>query len=274
MKLKNKIALVTGAGAGIGRAIALRFAAEGATVVVNDVTLAAARRTAGEIEKGRAIAIAADVADSTQVRRMFAKVRKELGRLDVLVNNAGIAHTGEGEIEKFNRIGEARINELMSGKGIQTHWTITEELSDQAWSRMLAVHLNGTFYCSREAIRLMGPRKQGAIINLSSIAGLSGLEAVPHYCTAKAGLLGFTRALALELGSQKIRVNAICPGFIETPMTSPIAPLVKQQLIARTPLARWGTPEEIAAAALFLACDESSFTTGQWISPNGGLVMQ
>jgi 3-oxoacyl-[acyl-carrier protein] reductase len=274
MKLKNKIVLVTGGGAGIGQAIALRFAAEGARVIVNDVTLKAAQQTTGRLAKHQAVAIAADVADSGQVKRMFAKIKKDFGKLDVLVNNAGIAQTGAGEIEKFNRMGEARIAELTSGQGIQTHWTITRDLPDEAWKRMIDVHLNGTFYCTREAIKLMESRGDGVIINMSSIAGLSGLEAVPHYCAAKAALLGFTRALALELGSQRIRVNAICPGFIETPMTNPISPVIKAQLIAQTPLARWGKPEEIAAAALFLASDESSFVTGQWVSPNGGLVMQ
>jgi 3-oxoacyl-[acyl-carrier protein] reductase len=271
MTLEGRIALVTGGGSGIGEAISRRFAAEGATVVVNDVSEAAAKKTADSI---KGVAVAADVADSAAVKRMFAEVKKRFDRLDVLVNNAGIAETGAGEIEKMNRTSEARIQELMSGQGLKTHWTITQELSDESWRRMIDVHLTGTFFCSREAIALMAPRKRGVIINMSSIAGLSGLEAVPHYCAAKAGLLGFTRALALELGSQQIRVNAICPGFIDTAMTSPMSPVLRAQIVAQTPLGRWGEPEEIAAAAAFLASDDAAFVTGQWISPNGGLVMQ
>lgn len=272
MRLRNKVVLVTGAGTGIGREIALLFAREGAKVVVNDVTLAKANRTAKEIGK-KATAVAADVADSRAVKRMFEKVRRVHGKLDALVNNAGIAETSDLEIEKFNRTGEARAQEILSGQGIRTHWRITQELSDAGWKRMLDVHLTGTFYCSRAAIPLLA-KTRGSIINMSSIAGLSGLEAVPHYCAAKAGILGFTRALALELGSQQIRVNAICPGFIETPMTAPISPVLKQMLISQTPLGRWGQPQEIARTALFLASEDASFCTGQWVSPNGGLVMQ
>jgi 3-oxoacyl-[acyl-carrier protein] reductase len=136
---------------------------------------------------------------------------------------------------------------------------------------MIKVHLYGTFHCTREALRLMeGP---GAIINLSSVAGLTGLAGIPHYSAAKAGILGFTKAVAQEVGSRQIRVNAICPGYIDTPMTEDIPPVLKMMAVAQTPLGRTGTPEEIAATALYLASDESSFTTGQWLSPNGGLVI-
>jgi 3-oxoacyl-[acyl-carrier protein] reductase len=274
MRLKNKVALVTGAGSGIGRSIALRFAAEGAHVVVNDLAVKTAEQTTKKLKGVKSLAIAADVTDSAAVKKMFAEVKKAFGKLDILVNNAGIANAGAGEIEKMNTDSEKRIEELMSGKGIRTHWTVTRDLPDEAWRKMLDTHVTGSFFCAREAIRLMEGRKGCSIINMSSIAGLAGLEAVPHYCTAKAALLGFTRSLALELGSLGIRVNAICPGFIDTPMTSPISPILKMQLVARTPLGRWGKPEEIADAAVFLASEESSFVTGQWMSPNGGLVMQ
>jgi len=274
MKLTDRVALVTGAGAGIGQAIARRFADEGARVFVNDLTLDVARRSADAIGKERAIPVAADVADSGAVAKMFGEVARQAGRLDILVNNAGIALQGDAEIDTFNRVGEARIQELMSGGPVKTHWTITRDMSDATWRRMIDVHLTGSFFCAREAIKLMEKRQQGVIINMASIAGLSGLEAVPHYCAAKAALLGFTRALALELGSQKIRVNAICPGFIETAMTDTMSAVLKGQIVAQTPLHRWGRPEDIAAAALYLVSDDAAFVTGQWLSPNGGLVMQ
>jgi 3-oxoacyl-[acyl-carrier protein] reductase len=274
MKLDGKIALVTGGGSGIGRAIALTFAQEGARVVVNDLKLGAARETLATIESGGAQgrAIQADVADSRQVRAMFAEVDEAFGGLDVLVNNAGIAETEPGEAERRSARGEARMQELLSGQGIRTHWDITQELSDEAWTRMLAVHLNGTFFCTREALRLMSRRNQGAIVNMSSVAAW-GLESVPHYSAAKGGILAFTRAVAREVGSRGIRVNAICPGFIDTPMTERMSDLGRRTIVARTPLQRTARPEEVARTALFLASEDSAFFTGQWLSPNGGLFI-
>jgi len=272
MRLNDRVALVTGGGSGIGRAIAMRFAAEGATVVVNDLTIEAARKTVGELDGGRGRAIAADVSDSAQVRAMFEEVDRDLGgRLDILVNNAGIAGSG-ADRERLRTMVETRVAETMAGE-IQTHWDVTMNMTDEAWHQMIAVHLNGTFFCTREALKLMSRVNRGTIINLSSVAALSGLDTVPHYSAAKGGILSFTRAVAREVGSRGIRVNAICPGYIETPMTSGISPLMQKVLISRTPLGRWGQPEEIAATALFLASDDSAFYTGQWLSPNGGLVI-
>jgi len=272
MKLEGRVALVTGGGSGIGRAICLRFAGEGARVVVNDIRLEAAEATVkamGDPARGRALA--ADVADSAAVRAMFAVIEREYGGLDVLVNNAGIAVTGNEDRAALQQKFETRIMETMSGQGIQTHLDITENLSDEAWRRMLAVHLDGTFYCTREALRLMGRRNRGSIVNQSSVAALTGLESVPHYSAAKGGILSFTRAVAREVASRGIRVNAICPGFIDTPMTEPMSPLLRAAAIARTPLGRVGEPDDVAATALFLASDDSAFVTGQWLSPNGGL---
>src|SRR5207248_10834036 len=133
-------------------------------------------------------------------------------------------------------------------------------------------HLYGTFHCIREALPRMAERG-GSIVNISSVAGLTGLAGVPHYTAAKAGILGLTKAVAGEVGSRGVRVNAICPGYIDTPMTQPIPQIVKQMAIGQTPLGRIGQPEEVAATALFLASDDSSFFTGQWLSPNGGLVI-
>jgi 3-oxoacyl-[acyl-carrier protein] reductase len=274
MKLADRVAVVTGAGSGIGRAIALRFAAEGAHVVVNDLTLERAQSTVDAIAAsgGAARALAADVSDSSAVRTMFGEIESAFGRVDVLVNNAGIGSAGGRGREHVVRTHDARVAELMAGEGITTHWDITETMSDEVWHRMIGVHLNGTFFCTREALRLMTPG--GAIVNLSSVAALNGLETVPHYSAAKGGILSFTRAVAKEVASRGIRVNAICPGFIDTPMTEPMSPLMRRVTIGRTPLGRIGQPEEIAATALFLVSDEGSFFTGQWLSPNGGLVIQ
>jgi 3-oxoacyl-[acyl-carrier protein] reductase len=273
VRLRDRIALVTGGGSGIGRAIARRFAEEGARVVVNDVRQDAAEQVARELSGGQGLAIRADVSDSAQVRGMFAQVERVMGGLDVLVNNAGIATTGTGDTRTIREKTDARIMEIVSGQGVQTHLDVTQHMTDEAWHRMIGVHLDGTFFCTREALRLMSPRNRGAIINLSSVAALTGLESVPHYSAAKGGILALTRAVAREVGSRGIRVNAICPGYIDTPMTAPMSELVRRAVLSRTPLGRWGLPEEVAATAVFLASDEASFVTGQWISPNGGLFI-
>jgi 3-oxoacyl-[acyl-carrier protein] reductase len=269
MKLQGKVALVTGGGSGIGRAVATRFADEGATVAVNDIDADAAQKTVAGI--GAGLAVPADVADPEQVRAMFEKVSRELGCLDVLVNCAGIGETEGFDREELRRRAETRIAETMSGQGIRTHIDVAMEMTDDAWDRMIRVHLYGTFHCTREALKLMKDGG-GSIVNISSVAGLQGAPGIPHYSAAKAGILGFTKSVAQEAGSRGIRVNAICPGLIETPMIEPIPAVLRMLIIGQTPLGRAGTAEEVAATALFLASDESSFFTGQWLSPNGGLV--
>jgi 3-oxoacyl-[acyl-carrier protein] reductase len=276
MKLADRVALVTGGGSGIGRAIVLRFVEEGARVVVNDIRLDAARKVLDELgpDAARGHVIEADVADSGRVRAMFAEVESRFGRLDILVNNAGIGSAGDERRPEIAAKAQARAAEAQSSGVIQTHWDVTQAMSDETWNRMLAVHLNGTFHCTREALKLMSRRPGGGvIINVSSIAALAGLETVPHYSAAKAGILGFTRAVAREVASRNIRVNAICPGFIDTPMTESMPSLMRAGVIARTPLGRMGEPEEIAATAAFLASDDARFFTGQWLSPNGGLFI-
>ena len=243
MKLRDRVALVTGGGSGIGRAIALRFAAEGALVVVNDVTVEKAQKTVDEMGVGQGRAVAADVSDSAQVRAMFAGIERGFGsRLDILVNNAGIAGSA-GDRERMAKLVEARVAETLAG-GITTHWDITQNMTDEAWHQMIGVHLNGTFFCTREALKLMSRANRGAIINMSSIAALSGIDVVPHYSAAKGGILSFTRALAREVGSRGIRVNAICPGYIDTPMTAGVSPLMQKIILSRTPLGRWGEPAQ------------------------------
>jgi 3-oxoacyl-[acyl-carrier protein] reductase len=262
---------VTGGGGGIGAAIARRFHEEGAVLVVNDVDADRAARTAREVG---GFAVAADVADSGAVARMFDAVRERHGRLDVLVNNAGIAgHESNPErAQRFTDLALTQLRERMSGGGIQTHNDATIELSDEDWHRMLAVHLDGTFFCTREALRLMNAQGNGAIVNMGSIMGTAGGAGVAAYAAAKAGILGFTRAVAREVATRGIRVNAIAPGWIETDMTAPLAP-VRAMLEMQTPLGRMGTVDDVAWAAVYLASDEAAFLTGQVLSPNGGWTM-
>jgi 3-oxoacyl-[acyl-carrier protein] reductase len=271
VKLEGQVAVVTGAGSGIGRAIAQRFAEEGARVVVNDVHADAAEATVKALPSDRGRALVGDVADPARVRAMFEEVDRAFGRLDVLVNNAGIAEGAPGERERVTKRSEQRLTELLSGQEVTTHLDVTQQMSDESWERVLGVHLFGTFYCTREALKIMSRANRGAIVNMSSVAALMGLESVPHYSAAKGGILAFTRAVAREVASRNIRVNAICPGYIDTPMTAPISPLLRRATLARTPLSRMGQPEDVAATALFLVSDDGAYYTGQWLSPNGGL---
>jgi 3-oxoacyl-[acyl-carrier protein] reductase len=267
-RLAGRVAVVTGGGSGIGRAIARCFAAEGARVAVADVKRAAAERVAEEVrgERGAALAVAADVADAAQVDALFARVTGEWAGVDVLANVAGI---GELSPELQAQV-EGAVGAMLAG-GPRRSLGVTSRMSDAEWERMLAVHLSGTFHCTRAALRVMEPAGRGAIVNMASVAGLSGLSGVPHYSAAKAGIIGFTKAVAQEVGGAGIRVNAIAPGLVDTLMTAGLPPMMRQMTLMRTPLGRVGVPEEIATVALFLVSDEASFVTGQVVSPNGGL---
>jgi 3-oxoacyl-[acyl-carrier protein] reductase len=276
MRLDGKVALVTGGGSGIGRAICLTFAREGASVAVNDIRAEAIEETIRALgESGaRALPVAADVADSSAVRKMFASILARYGTIDIVVNNAGIGEiSGQGEIDRMNRIAEAQFRETAAGGPIKTRWEVTQTLEDGVFERMLRVHLFGTFYCTREALKVMEKKSSGRIVNISSVAGTSGLEGAPHYSAAKAGILGFTRSVAREVGLAGVTVNAIAPGLIETPMTASLSPAVKQMWTMNTPLKKVGKPDDIAAAALYLASEDGRFVTGQIISPNGGWWM-
>ena len=274
MKLRDRVALITGGGSGIGRATALLFAREGASLIVNDLNLETAQKTveASELPQDRARAIRADVSDSSQVKAMFAEIEERFNALDILVNNAGIA-VSASRWREINKRAEARLEEMSNRSGVSTHLDVTQDLSDEEWHRMIAVHLNGTFFCTREALRLMSRKNSGVIINMSSVAALRGLDASPDYSAAKGGILSFTRAVAQDVASRNIRVNAICPGFIETPFNDPISPKLKTNFVRQTPLGRSAEAQEVATTALFLASDDSSFFTGQWLSPNGGFFM-
>jgi 3-oxoacyl-[acyl-carrier protein] reductase len=203
------------------------------------------------------MAFACDVADSAAINGLFEAVDRRYGNANVLLNCAGVDRTsGDGSGE--------------GNTGTDVQVTV---MSDTGWQRMLDIHLNGAFYCTRAMVsRLVAAKQPGSVICISSIAGLAGWGPV-HYATAKAGLLGLVRSLARFCGPLGIRANAICPGVIDTPMTQSITPDMIEALKMMTPLGRVGVPDDIAAAAVYLASDESAFVTGQAISPNGGLVI-
>lgn len=270
-RLEGKIAVVTGGARGLGAAICRRFAAEGARVLVNDVAGDGAEAVAREVG-GKAYV--ADVSDSSAVNEMFRAIGEEWGRLDLLVNNAGISgieNEPERAAERVAR-GLQQAEEAAAGGPITTHTDATLELADEEWRRMIAVHLDGTFFCSRAALRIMAEQGSGVILNLGSIMGTAGGAGAPHYCAAKAGILGFTRSLARDVVTRGIRVNAIAPGWIDTEMTAPLGEM-RELIAAQTPMGRFGDADDIAWAAVYLASDEAKFVTGQVLSPNGGWHM-
>ena len=244
MKLAHKTAVITGAGSGIGRAIAIRFAAEGARIVVAELNEANGNETVRLIQAqgGEAMIVTTDVGNSNSVAQLFQTIDAQGWGVDILVNNAGQGGT----------------------------LAALHQITDEAWHGMLATHLNGTFYCSREAINRMLPKQSGAIINLASVAGLAGMPMAVSYSAAKAGIIGFTKAAGKEVARFGIRVNAIAPGWVETPILDHLPDKLRDGMTAMVPLGRIGQPEEIAALALFLASEESSYVIGQVISPNGG----
>lgn len=273
MKLEKRIALVTGAGSGIGKEIAIALAKEGAKVAVNDIDEAGIEATIQEIKSlgGEGFGVRADVASSQEVKAMFSRVVDRFGTLDILVNNAGI----------IKLIDEAKENVakylmlLASGAPIDISLEVTKNLSDEDWQRMVDVHLYGTFYCTREALNIMEDKGYGKIVNIASICGMSGSCATsPDYSAAKGGILAFTRSVAREVIGRGVYVNAIAPGFIETPgLMEALNPEAITTVILRTPLGRMGTTEEIATVAVYLASEESNFMVGGVVSPNGGMVL-
>ena len=252
MKLKDKVVLITGGGSGLGREMALMFTREGAKVGVNDLRPESAQNVVTEIERagGKARPFVADVSSSAAVGKMFADFVAAFGTIDILINNAGIGRTRD------------------TSEVIPTY-----QKTDEDWHKMLATHLDSTFYCTREALKVMIPKQSGRIINLGSVVGTTGLPFASDYCAAKGGIISFTKSVAREVVMMGILVNCIAPGFIDTPMTAFIEGEFRQQIEAMTPMGRFGEPSDIAAAALFLACEDSKFMVGQVLSPNGGYVI-
>jgi len=270
-RLKNKVALITGGSRGLGASIAKHFFNEGAKIILCDIDIKKANEIANELN-GKAYFM--DVSNSKNVEDIFSNIKSEFNQLDILVNNAGINgfENRQDLLDERMKVNNLQNKEFSETGKINSHFDVTVSMTDDDWHKMIAVHLNGTFFCTREALKIMNNQESGSIINMGSVLGTTGGPSSPHYSAAKAGILGFTRATARELASRNIRVNAIAPGYIDTDMTKSLGD-VKKIVKSATPMKRFGVVEDIAWAAVYLASEESKFLTGQTISPNGGFVM-
>ncbi|MBN1212106.1 MAG: 3-oxoacyl-[acyl-carrier-protein] reductase [candidate division Zixibacteria bacterium] len=243
MDFKDKTVIVTGAARGIGRVIAERFARLGAAVVVNDLDQEAVDSVARELG-GQAIGIRADVTSTAEVKDLFDKTLERFGRIDVLVNNAGVTRDG-----------------------------LLVRMDEKDWDMVLDINLKGAFLTTRAAAKFMMKQRSGRIINISSVVGLIGNAGQVNYSASKAGLIGLTKSSARELASRGVTINAVAPGFIETEMTRKLSESARENLISQITLNRLGTPDDIASAVLFLASDDASYITGQVLAVDGGITM-
>lgn len=247
MLLGGKVALVTGASRGIGRAIALRLAGEGAKVAINyagNTTKAEAVKAEIEQNGGEAILVQADVADSSAVEAMVAKVTEAFGQIDILVNNAGITRDG-----------------------------LLMRMKEEDFDAVVNTNLKGVFHCTKTVSKLMMKKRSGRIINMASVVGIMGNAGQTNYAAAKAGVIGFSKSAAKELATRGITVNVVAPGFIDTDMTAAMTDKAKELTLTGIPMKKMGTPEDVANAVLFLASDCASYITGQTVNVDGGMVM-
>ena len=247
MRFENQVAVVTGSGRGIGHAIAVRLASEGARVASVSRTEANAQKTADEINAARADAAkayAVDVADHAAVQSAAAQILQDFGRVDILVNNAGVTRDG-----------------------------LSMRMSLDDWDTVVNTNLKGAFVFTQALLRPMIKQRSGRIINISSIAGLTGNAGQANYSASKAGLIGLTKTLARELASRGITVNAVAPGLIETDMTTVLSDEVRQAILQKVPLGKLGEPDDIAGAVAYLASGEAKYITGQVLTVDGGMVM-
>ena len=247
MHLDSKVALVTGASRGIGRAVAISLARIGATVVIN---YAGNQKAAEEVEKeihslgGKAILIQADVSKAEAVDGMIKSIVEQCGRIDILVNNAGI-----------------------------TRDTLLMRMNESDWDDVINTNLKGIFLCTKAVSKIMMKQRAGKIVNMTSVVGLMGNAGQANYAAAKAGVIGFTKSMAKELAGRGINVNAVAPGFIATDMTATLSDQVKEDLSKAIPLSRLGEADDVAKAVMFLVSDYASYITGQTLNVDGGMVM-
>ena len=247
MLLDGKVALVTGASRGIGRAVALKLASEGAKVAINFAgSTAKAEEVKAEIEAkgGQAILVQANVADKEAVAAMVDKVVEAFGQIDILVNNAGITRDG-----------------------------LLARMKEEDFEAVVDTNLKGVFYCTKAVAKLMMKSRSGRIVNMASVVGLTGNAGQTNYAASKAGVIGFSKSAAKELASRGITVNMVAPGFIATDMTDAMTDKAKEAVLGTIPLKREGTPEDVANAVLFLVSDSASYITGQIVNVDGGMVM-
>ena len=246
MSLNGQVAVVTGASRGIGRAIALKLAEAGASVVVTATTQQGAEKTAAEITAagGKALAVKVDVSVATEVEGLFKEAVGAFGKLDILVNNAGITKDG-----------------------------LLLRMKEADWDAVLDVNLKGSFNCTREAAKIMTKARYGRIVNVSSVVGEMGNPGQANYCASKAGMIGLTKSAARELARRNVTVNAVAPGFIETDMTNELSEKTKESLQEQIPMGRLGSADDIAGAVLFLVSDAAGYITGHVLSVNGGMYM-